>query len=257
MFHEFDCAGCQKRLQVRAELVGVLTKCPHCETVQVVNQPAPSDEVIPVAQIATPNPFAEQEPSVNPYHAAPRMAPPAQQSYRRRSTALQRILERFTLASPGGRLVAAVVDWLAYIAAIAPGLIVTNALDGAAPDMADLIGGTLIVFGSLGLMAYQWYMIATTGQSLGKRLMGIRIINEGGGDPGFVMGVVVRIWAMAGIKLFAGLFLGMMCFPFTAIILLIDPLCIFSESRQCLHDKLASTFVVEANDTTTTGSTNR
>jgi uncharacterized RDD family membrane protein YckC len=81
-------------------------------------------------------------------------------------------------------------------------------------------------------------MITKTGQTPGKKLCGIRILKKDSGElPGFVNGVLLRSW----LKNVA------YSIPFVgALIALADALMIFTEERQCLHDRIAGTIVVES-----------
>ena len=111
-----------------------------------------------------------------------------------------------------------------------------------------LIGGNLEVIGisliglsiilSLALGIYQLVIISTDGQSIGKRMMKIRILKyEDDSNPGFVHAVVLRAFVN-------GLIGGI---PFVGpIYALADLLFIFGEEHRCLHDLIASTKVVEA-----------
>ena len=83
---------------------------------------------------------------------------------------------------------------------------------------------TMLVFG-------QWFLLTTSGQTIGKKLLMIRIVTTSGKLPGFLQAVVLRNWLRAVISVL----------PFFG---LIDVLFIFSDSRRCLHDYLASTRVV-------------
>ena len=81
------------------------------------------------------------------------------------------------------------------------------------------------------LVVGQWYLLATSGQTIGKKLLMIRIVSESGSLPGFLRAVVLRNWVRALLSLI----------PFFG---LIDVLFIFSDSRKCLHDYIAGTKVV-------------
>jgi len=83
--------------------------------------------------------------------------------------------------------------------------------------------------------AYQSYLVATTGQSVAKRWLGLMIVRTDGERAGFLMGVVVREWVV--------LMLGFV--PILGMLFrLADSLLIFGEERRCLHDYLAGTQVV-------------
>ena len=82
------------------------------------------------------------------------------------------------------------------------------------------------------------FMIASSGQTVGKKAMGIRIVlYENGKLPGMVNGWVLR-WlvpfAIGFVPYIGGLF-G-----------LVDILFIFGEEKRCIHDLIASTKVVVA-----------
>jgi uncharacterized RDD family membrane protein YckC len=79
---------------------------------------------------------------------------------------------------------------------------------------------------------YAW-MVSTSGQTPGKKLCKIRIVTEDTNQiPGFVKGVLLRSWVI--FILYAIPFVG-----------LVGVVMIFSKTRQCLHDRLAGTIVVE------------
>jgi len=94
------------------------------------------------------------------------------------------------------------------------------------------------LIGPLLLAAYQWSMIAKTGQSLAKRWLGMRIIHEDTGTaPGFVNGVLLRSWlfGFAGFIPYVGGCIG-----------IIDAVAIFiGNRRQTLHDRVARTLVIQ------------
>lgn len=86
-----------------------------------------------------------------------------------------------------------------------------------------------------GLWIAQWVLISATGQSLGKRWMGLRVITSKGAKIGFFRGVFLREWVMkAGSTILYG-------FP-----LLLDPFIALGKSRQCIHDHLADSLVIVA-----------
>jgi uncharacterized RDD family membrane protein YckC len=81
-----------------------------------------------------------------------------------------------------------------------------------------------------------WVLISTSGQSVGKKLVGTRIVKfDTGALPGFLYGVVLRIWVMGLISA---------CIGACAVIL--DGAIIFGQERRCLHDYIASTKVIVA-----------
>jgi uncharacterized RDD family membrane protein YckC len=89
----------------------------------------------------------------------------------------------------------------------------------------------------LAYFVYSLVLVYLYGQTVGKRAMGIRVVRVDGSRVAFSRIVFLR-WlplALVGAIPFVGGIVG-----------LIDPLLIFRESRQCLHDDIANTRVVEA-----------
>jgi uncharacterized RDD family membrane protein YckC len=86
--------------------------------------------------------------------------------------------------------------------------------------------------------AYEVPAIAATGQTLGKRLLGIRVVTADGGPIGFRRSI--QRWIPQG----APLLLWGLLFP---VQLLDAAWCLWDKPRhQCLHDKAARTIVVNA-----------
>jgi len=155
---------------------------------------------------------------------------------------IRRFRRNTPLAGRGARLGAYLLDvFLTFLAAL-PGIILAFALAsnfrGADEDTVILlvigVGGA----GVFALLVFQWYLLATQGQTLGKKALGIRIVHfEDESNPGFVGTVILRQWVpalIAQIPLVGGIF-G-----------LVNILCIFGEERRCLHDQIAGTKVILA-----------
>jgi uncharacterized RDD family membrane protein YckC len=160
-------------------------------------------------------------PELNPY------APPAVAS-----TDTLAPLEQETKrpAERGARLVACVVDWVLYVLAALPGVALIDT------PKTETIGWIASFGGAAAMAAYQWNLVATRGQSPGKRLMKIRVVMLDGSPVTFGSGVATRIWGMAmigAIPLVGG------------ILRIVDPLMIFGAERRCLHDRLAGTKVID------------
>jgi uncharacterized RDD family membrane protein YckC len=81
------------------------------------------------------------------------------------------------------------------------------------------------------------YLLATQGQTIGKRLLGLRILRSNGERA--------SLGRLLGLRYFLGWVL--LVIPFVgAIYGLADCLMIFRDSRKCLHDNIADTIVVKA-----------
>lgn len=167
-----------------------------------------ANEWLPVANIPE---LAGSVPTAAVAEPAPTAAKPA---------AVVRVAEP---AGRGQRLLAVIIDAACGAACSLPGLY---------PDPA--IGIFLMLGLGLMLLAFQIFLLSTTGQTIGKRLIGVRIVRfDDGGNPGFVHAVLLRLGVM-------------MLMSAVAIVSLIDVLMIFREDRRCLHDLIAGTEVVKA-----------
>jgi uncharacterized RDD family membrane protein YckC len=84
-------------------------------------------------------------------------------------------------------------------------------------------------------LAYQWYLTATTGQTIGKRMLGLKVVRTDGGEVGFVHGVVLREWITGAISVI----------PFIGGLVNLAGIClIFGDEQLCLHDRIAGTRVI-------------
>ncbi len=105
------------------------------------------------------------------------------------------------------------------------------------PGMAfGLIAISVLVI--LAYASYQIYLLTTLGQTIGKRIMGIRIVlvaDESNG--GFVINVLLR-----------GVLTGALSvIPFVGVLFALTNICfIFRDDRRCIHDLIAGTRVVKA-----------
>jgi len=141
------------------------------------------------------------------------------------------------LATPGSRLAAALLDGLIQIPLAIAFFVGIMMTDGNQEGIGiALIGLSGILF--LALAIYQLVIISRDGQSIGKRIMKIRIVKyEDNSNPGFVHAVLLRAFVnglIGGIPLVGPIYS------------LADLLFIFGEEHRCLHDLIASTKVVEA-----------
>jgi len=132
------------------------------------------------------------------------------------------------LATRARRLAAALLDFVFMF-----GLIAVSQL--GAGVAAIRVGLAPIVFLQLLAVAgAQLFFLARDGQTLGKKLLGIRIVRAADGRPaGFVRALVLRSFVN---NLFAWFW----------IYALVDAVFIFRTDRRCVHDLLAGTKVVRA-----------
>ena len=161
-----------------------------------------------------------------------------------------------SLAERGARLLAASIDELLLLGIFLPMLfgavptliaMVSGGLSGAAPapellDTGDLLGamlsgpGTLItVIAFIAWSVVTIWFVAADGQSIGKRMVGIKVVRTDGSPASFARIFLLR----NGVNALPNLL------PYVGwLYQLADPLLIYQESRQCLHDRIADTIVV-------------
>ena len=107
------------------------------------------------------------------------------------------------------------------------------------PKMAE--GGIVALLGMqlLGLLLFalvNGYLLMTRGQTIGKLLLGMRIVRPDGSaaSPGRIIGLRYAVgWLLSALP-----FVGM-------VYALVDCLLIFRADRRCLHDMIADTIVVK------------
>jgi uncharacterized RDD family membrane protein YckC len=188
-----------------------------------------ADAYKPQSQPAASTAPAASAGSTNPY-AAPsaRVAQPVAAS------------GEFTKASRGARLAAVMIDGIAYVVGFIPVFqkFIVASRGRMVPDYSALgtagLGG-LVIF--LGVFAFNLYLIHRSGQTIGKKLLGIRIVRTDGSPASlgrvfalrmFVPGLISRI-PLVG--------------PFFS---LANALVIFGSEKRCIHDYFADTVVVDA-----------
>lgn len=150
------------------------------------------------------------------------------------------------------RFLAVLIDTAIGVLCALPGALVLgsaffqiaiDAARGLQPDFTEidpgrlLLGMALLGLGTFSLLLVQIIMVSMRGQTIGKRLLGIRIVRHGdGSNPGFA-----RAWLLR--SLVVGL-IGML--PMAGNVFTIVNYCfIFRADRRCLHDLLADTKVVK------------
>ncbi len=156
------------------------------------------------------------------------------------------------LADRGTRLLAVITDRLLSALSVLPGFLllgpifiraVIDSAQGHKPDFSGIEAGSMLLgvalagFGGLALAIVQIVMISTRGQTIGKRIFGIRIVRFGTHAPaGFLHGWLIRSVVPGVISVL----------PWIGFIFVVVNYCfIFREDRRCLHDLIADTCVVK------------
>jgi uncharacterized RDD family membrane protein YckC len=165
-------------------------------------------------------------------------------------------------AERGTRLVARLIDWVIEMACAIPGGIILGeeflklvmmVAQGEDPDFGQLnvqrlvLGAAVFTAAWLTLLIVQVWMLTTRGQSIGKRIMGIRIVRfEDASKPGIVHAWVLREFLISAIG-FALNFVPIIGpFMLKPAFHLVDWCLIFRDDQRCLHDLIAKTRVVRA-----------
>lgn len=144
------------------------------------------------------------------------------------------------LASFGLRLLGAIIDGLIMMMLIVPLMFATGYISdimaGKQPDFLDNLK-----MGAMGFVVFllvQGYFLNASGQTIGKKILGTKIVTLDNEKPEFVKLILMRyltIHAISQIPVIGAIF-G-----------LVDAIFIFfGNQRQCLHDRFAGTKVIMA-----------
>lgn len=146
-------------------------------------------------------------------------------------------MEAFELAERGTRLSAYVIDGLVYIFPFLGVIVMAITADTASTEnvMAS-VWGIIAFAGVLAILIANAVLLHRNGQTIGKRVLNIRIVRGSGERAGLARLLLIRYFAMGLIT----------SIPYVGTAIWIaDPLFIFRESRRCLHDQLADTIVIK------------
>lgn len=145
--------------------------------------------------------------------------------------------EDVVLASRLSRLGAALIDSaFIFVPAILIAIMTPGIRNGTSSDPSGFVLG-LFGLGVIAFVVYQFVLLYRHGQTVGKKIVGIRIVRPDGGRASFPRLLFLRYFVpgLLGAVPIVG-------FIFT----IVDVLFIFAEDRRCLHDKIADTIVVNA-----------
>ena len=119
-------------------------------------------------------------------------------------------------------------------AALTDGIIIAVPYGIGAIQSAPTPVRLISIVASLALLVYQLVLISNTGQTIGKRFIGIKIVMKDTLlNGGFVVNVLKR-----------GVLNGLLCL--IPVYFLVDCLFIFREDLRCIHDMIAGTCVIQA-----------
>jgi uncharacterized RDD family membrane protein YckC len=137
------------------------------------------------------------------------------------------------LGSRGARFGAAIIDVAIQLAVVLGAAFALGWMGDE--SLAGVLRLTLLSFGFF-FAAHGWLLLKR-GQTIGKALVGLRIVRPDGSPPsaGRLIGLRYVVGTIPTAIPVVGVFYG-----------IVDALLIFRASRRCLHDSIADTIVVRA-----------
>lgn len=136
------------------------------------------------------------------------------------------------LATPGSRFAAKFIDTSCLVAVLLGGIFLM-AIEGDDFGPLSTLGLLFMVAGLVAICIADIVFLQKNGQTIGKKLCNIKIVNNDGSKVGVSKVVVVRFLATRFLSNFV---------PFFG---LVDALFVFREDRRCIHDMMAGTAVVD------------
>ena len=145
-------------------------------------------------------------------------------------------------AERGTRLGAAIIDSILFMVAVYLPLMVSLGayVEGQVAGEVDAPFDQVAVWGTIvtavGLAVWSWFTLrfmARNSQSIAKKWLGIKVVRADGSAVSLGRLVWLRnvvVWILSMIPFFG----------------IVDALFIFGETRQCLHDRIADTIVIQA-----------
>jgi uncharacterized RDD family membrane protein YckC len=149
------------------------------------------------------------------------------------------------LATRTLRLAGAIVDGAASAMFVVPFLVYTG--DWTAAISGELSYGTILLGGFASFTAMHGYLLATRGQTIGKWLVGTRIVRADNDEvPSLArtLGLRYGTLAIGPVAALAVLVLNGVIAYVLIVFGLIDLALVFRGDRRCLHDLIAGTKVV-------------
>lgn len=146
------------------------------------------------------------------------------------------------LADRGVRLVAAIIDGIIMLILMIPLMFFGGYINAVmeAAQAGQQTYGLQILWGIGGVILFfivQYLPLSQSGQTWGKRVMKIKIVDLDGNQPSLATLMGKRYLFSQGVGIIPCL---------GAIVVLVDVLMIFRDDRRCLHDQIAGTRVVIA-----------
>lgn len=154
------------------------------------------------------------------------------------STLTPESTDEHPLASRWARLGAVLIDGIIGLLITIPFFMMTGMWSEMASGAEPAYGMTLLggLYGFVGYIIVHYYFLDRNGQTVGKKVLGIRIEDPQGrliGAPAIIGKRYLPVTAASLIPLIGGL------------LVIIDALFIFRKDKRCIHDMIAGTRVVK------------
>ena len=147
------------------------------------------------------------------------------------------------LADRGSRLFASIIDSVISLSVVLPTQFALGMFDGFPNVTKQETFAQSVIWGAFAFAlwgAFHAYFIARSGQTIGKRVMGIRVVTVSDDRP---IGLY-RYAFLRELPIYAVTWIPMVGVALS----LIDVLFIFRADRRCVHDMIAGTRVIRAHD---------
>jgi uncharacterized RDD family membrane protein YckC/phage FluMu protein Com len=239
---EFSCTACGKSLRTSDETAGKKAKCPECGAVMQIPYAAAFAPLPDFSAQASTQTRAQRPSGATPV-SSENFNPYQSPSVTGATPLIHARVDTYRLSTRGTRLIGRMIDNLIYVAALIPGFIVIGMLPDDRPPgrggndeltFAEAVGVLVMLGGPLVVEIINSVLVVRSGQTLAKKMLGMRIVRLDDSLPGFVNGVILRSWVPA----FIGLFFG-------GLFYMANALAVFGQERRCIHDLLAGTRVVD------------
>ena len=152
--------------------------------------------------------------------------------------------ERRVLAGRGRRMTATLIDML-LVPSVTIFLVMVA---GAVEDAEDYRNGRWILWvlliAVLSYLLLNGYTLWRSGQTLGKKIMGIAMVASAATADGHYSSAPAPLWKLIGVRALSFPLLFAAVIPWVIALPILDQLFIFRTNRRCLHDLIAGTVVV-------------
>ena len=142
------------------------------------------------------------------------------------------------LAGRGRRLVATLIDMVLVPALSVLLIMITGVMEHAEDYRNAMWVLWAFLLAVLSYLLLNGYWLFTRGQTVGKRVMRIAIVDAASGER-------APFWKLIGIRALAFPLLFTVISPFLAWLPIVDHLFVLRKNRRCVHDLAAGTSVVE------------